>query len=464
MCALAHLVHLQAGDRSDETFIRQLLRRNLFDVAERFCETRRTRSLNADEGSEWARRLADITAQQAWLQDSTSRNELLNRQIDQLESIFNTATPLTAESRLRTRFAQIRLIQTGLTIQQLLEHAGHLCSRQNGLPRETRSPRIETQTNSANSDETVELLDALLTEIDRDRSELGIASAELRDQGRLLKSTLHLLRAAKAKSFSKTANDELEQAMTIANAVVRATREVATKKHAYELIATCHLIADSISDLESHVRRLDTLYPDSTAKGYELLLVLSRLRHQDVDGAMLHLSDYTPTTAMDLQLVAWLRLEAALIRYETAVELQDADLTSEASTAFQTAAATTRQQTSGAYREAAERVVARFELTESVGVEVADLVELISVYRKQNKLATALGIIAAARQRLPAAAWRAKAALDLSAGEILISQSAYTNAQEKLTSAVEAYKKSNGQSSPVRRGSSENLRIRSNAY
>lgn len=428
------LVPAFGGNREDAVFLNQLLRRNLFRVARTYCETQQDRAINADESAAWSRKLANVVNEQSWTLNDSGRNEMLNEQIGQLESTLSDSS-LSLPSRLRVRFSQIRLIVTGLEIRLVLNRAGHLSTRQNGVRELLLKQGNSAEERLSETDPAVDVLEKLLNDIRKYKSEFADDFSELRDEASLLKAELHAARARLVRLFDDSASNETAKAISLADSVLRSTRLPSHKRRAYELKAICLAETDSLSELDLHLRRLNSMFPESTRQLHHFLAVESKLKRQDADGAIEELSRFEPTTSHNRQKAAWLRTEAALIRYETASELRDQKLMKTAHREFNATFEESRQLTLGVFRSVLRGIYRRFELIQSVGVDVADLIEQVEEYRNIGKSSEALNLIDVALRRLPHDARRPRAALNLTAGELLLEQSKFKEAIDRLESA-----------------------------
>ena len=80
----------------------------------------------------------------------------------------------------------------------------------------------------------------------------------------------NLARAKQAQYFEKIAERERSAATATANQIIRATRDKTVKLLAYQVIADCLCTADSLAELDLHLRRLSAQFKDNENQSHKL--------------------------------------------------------------------------------------------------------------------------------------------------------------------------------------------------
>lgn len=430
-----------ARQREDDLFIRNLTERGLHGLAEHHCREMRNRAPTADAKAEWQIRLAAVYEQHAWFADATSRQELLNQCVDELNE-FLTKNPVSPESELRLRFQQVRTIRTSVRVAFVITEAGHLSAAgRNAFLSGTDRP-IDPTEHFENVQNGIELIEKSLQQLENIRSELPAGAVRnLREEARLLLAELYLLKSRfHEKEGQQHIRESRDKASELLNLIMRSAGTPGTKYSARWFLAELFLLSDSGDEFEAQIRLLQSVRRTAEQPLPEFLMVRHVLKQQEAERARQLLQDADAGTALQRQQTEWLRLESLLVLRQLAEQLDDPQLIAETSQQFVSTSQQTQGLTSGVFGDAINLVIRRFELVEAVGVSVADLIEQVDLRRSQGKTEEALQLIEFTLQQLPPEGPdHSRAALLLHAGEVLIDLRRWEAAHQKLAEAAKLF-------------------------
>lgn len=431
---LPRAIHAQpAMIRADEQFLRQLTERLFFDLAAEHCQRELENSTDIEERALWQLRLCRTYDQHAWFAESASRGGLLNQSIQRLAD-FLKQNQVSPETEFDLRLQQIRTLIQSVRIAIIQSEAGHLF----GKPATAVSTRMPPQ-HAITVDRAIELTETLATRLEQLRRDLDTLRARnIRDASRLALVELKCLRfQLRNTPTSSTTSADRNACETLINQTIRSARTQEQKHRARWLLAELSLVAGDDQQFQLRIGAATRQVNKEDLMVAELLQIRNLLRNQEATAAFKLAVDTMPRTALQTQQLQWLKLEAALGRFELASQLNDIELKESTESAFKALLTVTRRSSTGVLHDAVEAVATRHALVLQVGVEVADLVEQIDRENASGNAAHALSLLEHALNSLPAnGAVRARAALSLRAGEIHIGRQEWHAARKRLKDAT----------------------------
>ena len=425
-----------ASRRADDQFLRQLTERLLFDLAEQHCRSEFDLASAVDGKSAWQLRLCRTYEHHAWFAESANRGGLLAQSLEESTAFLNENVP-SPEEELELRLQQSQTLVESVRISLTIQEAGHLFGESElGYTDDQRTSQMAT------IDRAIELAESLSQQLEKIRQDLDVVRVrELRDSFRLTLAELYCL---KWRLTSGIANDERQLLATTAsellNVTIRAAASDQQRHWARWLLAELSLYSEDAEEFQLRIGSIRRQIPSGDFAASAFLEIRSLLRRQEATAALNLANDTVGHTALQIQQLEWLKLEAMLGVCQLVGQLNEPDLASAATEDFQRQAGRVRKINVGVFLEAAERAVRRYELVDEVGVEVADLVERIDRHRATGKTDGALRLVDLALNRISASASpRARAALLLRSGEILIVRQRWELAARRLEAALELF-------------------------
>lgn len=435
-CLIQHVAFAQPVLRlADEQFLRQLTERRFFDLAEEHCLREFGRASDIDRKAWWQLSLCRIYEQHAWFADSASRGGLLNQSVEKLAE-FLTDNAATAEHEFDLRLQQIRTLTQSVRMAIIQAEAGNLF----GKTPAAVADRIRPQ-QKVTVDRAIQLTEGMMTRLEEVRRDLdSIFARDIRDACRIALAELHAIR------FQLNANQPLQQddadrtaGELLANQTIRSASRPQQKRNARWLLAELSLTASNHQQFELLIGAAKRKEGENDLFVAEFLQIRNLLRKQEATAAFNLASETSGRTALQIQQLEWLKLEATLGFLELASQLNDEPLIRTADQAFQKQLIRTRQTNAGVFRDAAETTIRRYDLIQSVGTKIADLTEEIDRERATGNASHAFSLLEQALSQLSDEFPRARAALLLRAGEILIERKDWVTARQNLRKASELF-------------------------
>lgn len=431
-------------DQADQVFLQQLMDRQFFELAKQHCEHQIATATNADTKAEWVLRLSSTLQQHAWFAETASRGELLNLAVEVITEFIHLHSP-SPETQFRLRIQQARLLGHSIRMKLFIGQAGHLLGaykQSKTQPSATASIADSMVANVKVIDQSLELTRSLLGKLEESRRDLDSQLARsIRDDARLQLAELECLKyQLLVLGNSRLAAESLQAAEESLNQAVRTIRDVQKLAFAKAVLAELSLCATRKDKFTVRVQAIGEANNADPILRAEFLTSRHLLADGEPTQAFTLLNNLPALTGLQRQQSEWLKLEALLGVHEIALTLNDASLLNETSQQFEKQLASSRKLLHGVFRDAAERTAIRFSLVAEVGIEIANLVEQVESLRAEGSSSDAMRLIAAAIKRLPAtASVRAKAALQLRAGELHAAAAEWATAEEYLQSAFQLY-------------------------
>lgn len=417
--------------QADEQFVRQLTERRFFDLAEEHCLREISHHTDAEQKAIWQQRLARVYEQHAWFAIAANRSGLLNQAIEQLTEFLQQHAP-SVETEFDLRLQQVSALTASVRMSVIQAEAGHLF----GPATPNIQPRMLAQ-HFVTVDRAIVICEDLLQRLEKIRRDMEPTRVrEIRDTARLALAELHSLRfRLRPDSATEPDRSDVLKAEEFASQVIR-SGSPERKQRAAWLVAELALVAGTTQEFQLKIGAVTNDQSSDDHSFAPVLKIRSLLQNQEATAAINLASDTKAQTSLQIQQLAWLKLEAILGLRELAIQLEDAELLQSTAENFEAQNMVLRQTTLGVYRDAGEATVLRYELVGEVGSEVADLVEQIDRQRTSGNEEVALSLIERALNRLSAArSPRARGGLLLRAGEIHIAKQEWKTAADRLQDA-----------------------------
>ncbi|MEZ6132077.1 MAG: hypothetical protein R3C59_25740 [Planctomycetaceae bacterium] len=420
--------------QADERFLRQLTERRFFGMAEQHCRHQQQLATDAAGRAIWQLRLCQTYRQHAWFEESTNRSGLLNQSMELLaEFLTDTVPPPEVEFLLRLE--QAATLAHSLRMNLIVSEAGHLFG--------DRRDRPETALNTDSQavlERAIEVTDALQKQLESIRRDLDpVDVREIRDACRVMMAELLCLkvRLAVAGSFTPASRNALtDSAEAAVQTALRTVTDDLGKHKCQWLLAELALVTGTSDQFRLRLRAIRETTAVHDLEVAEFLEIRHLLRQQEATAALTLATETKGQTALQIQQLDWLTLEAMAGVRELLGELDEPQQLAAADADFQRQVIRTQQTAVGVFLEAARRTQQRASLVGEVGAEVADLIEQVDDKRRRGETSTAQSLIDLALNRLTASgSKRAIAALSLRSGEILVEQQNWNEAANRLTRA-----------------------------
>ncbi len=423
----------------ESRFLTELSRRGLFDLAVDYAQSRTISHRHEEGQAYWTDRLAQVYRQRTWEASAINRQALTQQSAD-LITEFLGSHAVRPETSLAMRLTQVEVLLNLARINLLLHSVGHRGPDYRELRRTSVGilPLVR---------QAEELVEALQRQLQRHRGQLARQQAGmLRERAGLLSVQLAAVRWLTNDSAELSADPSppaYQDLRDRSRAVARAARQAETRQAAARLLAELQIAAGDAESARLILRNRNALLSD--VQRFELQLRLL-LRQGKASEALKQIR----TTAMSRKGVPGeltvLELESLLMLRMQADGLQDEQLIKETDGAFQQATELVQNWLPSVWKDAAVLVIQRYELTRTVGAEVAELVEQVDRLQAAGNLDEAARLLRRSLRLLPAnAPSQARGGLQLRLGELLITQQQWEEAQSWLQPAVGLFEES-GQS------------------
>lgn len=442
VCSVAtgQIADPSATDEIDSQFLNRLSRRQLFDVATDFARERIRQQRDPESQAYWTDRLAHVYLQRMW-QESRVNRQALMQQSAELITEFLEGQIVRPETALAMRLTQIESLLNLADINLLLNTVGHRGPQ-------PQAPELAAAGVLPLVDQGQELVDALLRQLQQNRGSLARREAGwLRERGMRLAVQLEVTRwlASEAGAVSGAqSSPSWRQLRDRVRSVSRAARSDESRQVAALLLADLQIAAGDGDALRLIVRDQQ----GQLTEKQRLILRLRMLLREDKATEALEESyaavNQGPKTPGEVSL---LRMESLLLQRMQADDLQDTPLKTRSDSEFAKLAQAIPVWPDSVWKDAATNVVQRYRLIETVGGDVAELVEQVQLLRDAGKPDQAVRVLKRALNLLPAnASAQSRAAIRLRLGEILISQQEWDEARPLLQESVRLFAEA-GQSS-----------------
>lgn len=423
-----------ATERADRIFLQQLTERGFFSLAEQHCRRLMQQAVSPYESGRWQLRLCETYEKHAWSAVAASRTGLLSRSVEELTEFLQTSVAYP-EIDLQARLQLVSALRQNVRMSLIVSEAGHLFGRNQGSFL-TWSPDRRAA-HAATIERGLRLTQELLLHLDAIRGDVDASLARhIRDQGRLALAELHVLNW-RLHAGSGAAKSMLDIAEEATGQSFRTARSPEIKQAAAWLFAELSLYDGDEETFQLRIRAILEAPVSADFLMPEFLTIRSHLFAQNATAAAELTEGTGARSALQKQQLEWLKLESLLGLRELAGQLDDQNLIRSVTDRFGEQRDLIRRSYNGVFRDAAEATVRRFDLVSEVGVEIAGMIEQIEYDRSAGRNADALRLIGVALQRLPTDnQGRARGSLELRAGEILIDNRQWREAEERLEKAV----------------------------
>ena len=418
-------------DMLDSQFLNELNSRQLYDLAADYAEERVRRSGNVEAQAYWISQLATVYQLRTWQESNANRPALTQQAVESITN-FLTENTVQPETNLALRLTQIEVLLNLAHINQLLYSVGYRGPQSDTV----RAASIEVLPLIAQGTEHAEALLKLL-KINRGQLESRRASM-LREQGNHITVALEVLRYQSSGSVlpadTDRANEE-ERLRERLKALTRGARMPKTRQGAEVMLAELQIAAHDFEALNLTLRKRDS---SLTVRQRRILAIRSMIRQGNATEALQQSSE--PSLAQDGNELSVLQLESLLLLRMQADDLQDPELQKRSSDEFARRSTIAMSWGESVWKDAAIRIIQRYHLVETVGAEVATLVEHVESLRVAGKLEDAFLELRRALRLLPLrASSQSQAAIHLRMGELLIAQKRWEQAIPFLNRATELF-------------------------
>ncbi|MCA9083252.1 MAG: hypothetical protein KDA81_04310 [Planctomycetaceae bacterium] len=441
-------------DRAEQIFVRQLCRRQSYQLAEVYCRDALESAVADDDRAEWQLKLCRVMEEHAWFADPSERAGLLNQAAADVTDFLKTHV-LSVEQQFRMRAQQAHTLCLSARMLLTIEEGGHLFgpaqvrAGQSGWPR-----RAELLNSSALQSvdefvgETIFIASDLLQQLDQIRREMTPEVVRLRrTELRLILADAYVLQwRLQQKNRTPQVNlshAAIESAEDQLKLILRGAVDEESRLRARWLEAELQLHADESSRFDLLARELLTDDLRTAFGSAEFLLVRRLLSQQKSDEAWNLLENRVVGGDEDgliRQQLLWLKLECALGKFALARELEDERLMAATQRDFANLSQVTSQQLKGVYLAAAQRTVARFDRVREVGSELADVIEHIENLSDADDAGQAMALIDHVLNSLGASGQEdVRAALQFRAGQLMVASKEWGQAENRFQAARQLF-------------------------
>ncbi|MCH2203341.1 MAG: hypothetical protein MK102_15335 [Fuerstiella sp.] len=420
-------------DTLDREFLDELNRRQLYDLATDYARDRVRRKSSEESQAFWVDQLAVVYRLRTWEESAANRQSLTEQSIESITEFLQDHT-VSPETNLALRFNQIEGLLNLAHINRLLHDVAHLGPK--AERHLSRAPGVMPLIDRAAelTDELLRLLEAKRGDLDRQRTIL------LRERGKRARGKMAVIRflssvvaAGDDPSGAKIEN-ELRDYL---KALEYTGRLLTTRQVAQKLLAELQIHSGDIDGLDLTLRQNNSSLNESQRVRFRIRGLL----RQGKATSALELCDAVSRVSADTgSELSVLRLEALLLLRRMADQLKDLSASERTDEQFAQYSEMAVKWKASVWKDAAMRIVNRYQLIEAVGTEVTELVERVGRLRAAGRLTEALRELQRANRLLPAGApQQSKAAISLRMGEILIAQQDWKGAIPRLQRAAKLF-------------------------
>jgi len=418
-------------DMLDSQFVNELNNRQLYDLAADYAQQRVRRSGNVEAQAYWISQLATVYQLRTWQESNSNRPALTQQAVESITN-FLTDNTVQPETNLALRLNQIEVLLNLAHINQLLYTVGHRGPQTDSV----RPASTEALPLIAQGSEHVQ---ALLKQLKINRGQLESRRASmLREQGNHITVALAVLRYLSSSSALPADADRTHEEKTLRErlkSLTRGARMAKTRQGAEVMLAELQIAAHDFEALNLTLRKRDS---SLTRRQRRVLGIRAMIRQGNATEALQQSSE--PSLALDGNELSVLQLESLLLLRMQADDLQDPELQERSNDEFARRSAIAMSWGESVWKDAAIRIIQRYHLVETVGAEVATLVEHVESLRVAGKLEDAFLELRRALRLLPLrASSQSQAAIHLRMGELLIAQKRWEQAIPFLQRATELF-------------------------
>jgi hypothetical protein len=441
-----------SGGQEDHEFVRQLMRRDLPELAERYCEHRIAAALNSNDQAEWEAVLADCRMHHAWQLHTVDRNSLAIHSAERITG-FLTGDGLKGQPLEPVTELMLRLRQQELLL--LIPRAAWIISR-------STSPVGMMPLAQPASQSHVFLLkllsevdthtEALLIQVNQVRRHLtGPENRSITDRARLVLGECRMLQSVwtQEESVRQTAAnsaDELLQQLS------RSAGDESIRFLTRCLLAESRLLKGELTD--AHLRIQDasglvkTAEDRAVCEGLEIRVLLREAKPTD---ALMRFKESSEAGIPGTPELLVLQLECLQSILETLDILGTGDSASqrrkEAEADFIRQQGVADRMLRGVWQEAGQAVNLRFRNLQRYGILVSRVLNEADRLRSDGQHAAALAWIEQQQSALPSAipAYGA-ATLQLRTGQLNIAMENWQEAISALQNSCTSFETAGDQS------------------
>ena len=415
----------------DSQFLKELNSRQLYDLAADYAQERVRRSGNVEAQAYWISQLATVSQLRTWEESNANRQALTQQAVESITD-FVTENTVQPETNLALRLNQIEVLLNLAHINQLLYTVGHRGPQSDAV----RAVSTEVLPLIAQGTEHAE---ALLKQLKINRGQLeSRRAAMLREQGNHITVALAVLRYQSSRSAlpaDAARSNEEERLKERLKALTRGARMPKTRQGVEVMLAELQIAAHDFEALNLTLRKRDS---SLTLRQRRALAIRSMIRQGNATEALQQSSERS--LAQGGNELSVLQLESLLLLRMQADDLQDLELQERSNDEFARRSSITMDWGESVWKDAAVRIIQRYHLVETVGAEVATLVEHVESLRVAGKLEDAFLELRRALRLLPLrASSQSQAAIHLRMGELLIAQERWEQALPLLQRATELF-------------------------
>lgn len=419
---------------AQKQFLQQLTERRLFAVARQHTRRLQQQAATSDTAVFWQLQQAAVYRQQAWYLDQPSRSELLRQSIEELSETLRERVP-SVERNLQIRLEIAHTLIHSVLMAVPPAEGGHLFGqRQPVMVPTARDAHVAALRRAE------QMAAAALTHLEQSRADMDADRAlRLRDRGRVLHARVSSLtwRISDDETIRPDLAERAQQQWAEIQRTARADRQ---KTEAALQLAELAMFDDRRSGFDTRMKSAGTDGIKGPFGQPAFFEIRRHLRETNAEAALRTAKAADVVTDLQQQHLQWLILESLLGLTDAALQLSDHQLHRQVAQQFETQRTVVERICEGVFAEAARRTTDRFELLTQVGPEVADLMEQIDALETAGKRTAALQQIDVALQRLaPIDTETARGALNFKAGQLLLRQNSFADAQQRMTLAVKQF-------------------------
>lgn len=426
-----------AADESSRQFVRRLMERRQFGLAENFCQKRLQSAATPSRQAVWETLLVECLQRRSWQEDSASRGPLLHYAAERVtEFLQQTVVPPVAE--LRLRLLQIRTLIVLAEQQDVVDRAGRRHRRSamtdvaGAVATVRRNDHIAAVLESA-AGRTAALRDQL-QQIQRDLPPTVVRA--MRNEARLAQAEIALYRSHHATDPQQR-HEWLQEAEHEAEALLRNAAATAVHHAARQVVAAA---AMERSDADAAALRVDALESQAASTTEHMDAVASRVHLLLSDSRTRAAAERLRTAAARFRFpddrMHYLACEVALADFELIDQLSDTSQRGRAAESVEERLQRARSATQGVWRDAVERTALRFDHVRILGVAAADLLESVDRFVADGDAAAAARELDRILRQLPAGiSSTAEGMLRTRRGELSVSLQEWPEAAGHLSEA-----------------------------
>lgn len=423
--AMAKSVRADEIADGERDFLKQLLVKQFYDLAEQFCERQSKNCRTADDRAPWQLMLADSREQHAWILKEPGRTQLLTHAVQTITDFVRNEPP-RAELDLLLRVRQIEILSTIARIDATVTEFG---------PKAGPSP-LATQAVV----EGLQQSQAMLEQIDQIRKEIesGVAKAA-RDRTRYVAAELLLYQARQKPddaALRTRAADAAEQLM-------RASGDDEMRFRARALLAESLLDNKDFKGFDLSVTSLTSAAASSAQEITAAELKTRGLLRRDQPSEALQTTLDLEKQDLRSQKLGMLRLASLLSLFELLTRLDSAELRQKTADEFRLLTQRLTPASKGVWLDCCDRISLRFSHVEKFGVEAATAIESVGDLLAVGDLAAARTALLAMRATFERSSPEIAATILMQAGDLAVRMSDWQAAETDLNAAVELFQTTN---------------------